>query len=437
MLISFAGSNVRSFRDPFEISLVSTTISEREIVRHIHWRDGDGAASQLGVLPAAGVFGANASGKSNLLRAMNDMRSAVLNSFRNWTRTGRTERIPYRLDSQTASQPSRYEIELVLDGILHRYGFTLDDEKILQEWAYRLPKGRPQRIFEREGDSIDFGASIKSAISRTRELVRPNALFLSTAVALRGEELRPLYAWFERNLLYANAGNRDVRQFFTAKQLDEGGRRDRVLALLRAADLGIVDAVEVDIPNMREDVSEKIEELLALLSDGEEEVHVPDLPRPIDLLHQGSNGTVQFSAEEESLGTVVWLGLAGPIVDALDQGSVLLADELDASLHPMLVEQLVRLFQSPDTNPRRAQLIFNSHDVNLLGDSQSSRLLGRDQIWFTEKAVDGPTSVFPLSDLNPRREEAIGKRYLAGRYGAIPIIADGDFEDATRLVPTN
>jgi AAA15 family ATPase/GTPase len=133
----------------------------------------------------------------------------------------------------------------------------------------------------------------------------------------------------------------------------------------------------------------------------------------------------------------VWLGLAGPIIDALDEGSVLLVDELDASLHPVLVRQIVRLFQSTETNPRRAQLIFNSHDINLLGDSQSTRTLGRDQIWFTEKDESGATKLFALSDLNPRKEEAVGKRYLAGRYGALPIVADADFEDATQLASTH
>jgi AAA15 family ATPase/GTPase len=119
--------------------------------------------------------------------------------------------------------------------------------------------------------------------------------------------------------------------------------------------------------------------------------------------------------------------MIGPVIEALRQGSVLLADELDASLHPALVNILVRLFQSTESNPRRAQLIFNSHDVTLMGDS-GTHALGRDQIWFTEKGESGSTRLYPLTDLDPRKGEAVGRRYLAGRYGATPIVSAGQLE---------
>ena len=437
MLVRFAGTNIRSFRDSFEISFEATPLSEKQVVRQIPWRTGTGASAHVGVLPVAAIFGANASGKSNVLRALGDMRAIVLNSFRHWTTAGRTRRTPFRLDTRSEHEPSRFEMDLVLGGVLHRYGFTLDDERIIDEWAFRFPKGRPQRIFERTRDGMAFGSSTSAATIRAAELVRDNALFLSTAVAVRGDELRPLYEWFERNLLYAAADNRDSRHFFTAKQLGDGVRRDQVLALLRAADLGIVDVEEADTEAMPDDMREKIEKVLEILNEGEETPVLSELPTPVSLVHEASDGRrIRFALEDESLGTVVWLGLVGPIVDALDAGSVLLADELDASLHPILVEQIVRLFQDPETNPNRAQLIFNSHDAHLLGDSRSARILGRDQVWFTEKMVGGATSLFPLSDLNPRKEEAISKRYLTGRYGAIPIVSSGDFEDATRLATT-
>jgi AAA15 family ATPase/GTPase len=177
--------------------------------------------------------------------------------------------------------------------------------------------------------------------------------------------------------------------------------------------------------------------VLEILNDGSDtQVKLSDAPNLIALVHRGAGGQrVRFNHDEESLGTVVWLGLAGPIIDALDEGSVLLADELDASLHPVLVQHLVQLFQDPESNPRRAQLLFNSHDADLLGDASGDRPLGRDQIWFTEKGDSGDTSVYPLSDMNPRRQEAIAKRYLEGRYGAIPIVAPGDFLAAVHAEP--
>lgn len=148
------------------------------------------------------------------------------------------------------------------------------------------------------------------------------------------------------------------------------------------------------------------------------------------LSHRGPDGTVEFSADEESLGTMVWFGLAGPVIHALASGSVLLVDEIETSLHPALVRQLVRLFQESETNPRRAQLIFNSHEASLLGDSGWERVLGRDQVWFTEKGNDGASRLYALSDLKPRSDEAIGRRYVAGRYGATPVLADEEFAEA-------
>ena len=151
----------------------------------------------------------------------------------------------------------------------------------------------------------------------------------------------------------------------------------------------------------------------------------------LKLTHRGPQESVELDAEDESLGTMVWIGLVGPLLDALDSGSILLADELDASLHPHLVDQLIALFQNPETNPHDAQLIFNSHDVTLLGDSKNRRL-GRDQIWFTEKDVDGATTLYPLADLSPRKDEALERRYLQGRFGALPVLDPGGFSHAVQ-----
>jgi hypothetical protein len=437
MLIRFAGENVRSFRAAFEISLLATAVAEKGVVRQIPWREGETKSNTLDVLPVAGFFGANASGKSNILRAINDMRSIVLQSFRAWTDKEATERHPFVLGDRGRERPSRYEIDIVLDGVLHRYGFVLDDVEILQEWAIRFPKGREQRIFDRSGEDIHYGTGARSALVRAGEVLRPNALLLSTAVAFKGSELRPLYDWFVRNLRLANAANRDSRQVFTAKQLEDDARREKILRLLRAADLGVIDAEEVDFDRMPEEVREKLEKVLEILNDGSETpMKLSETPNLIALVHRGADGKrVRFNHDEESLGTVVWLGLAGPVIDALDQGSVLLADELDASLHPVLVQHLVQLFQDPEANPRRAQLLFNSHDAHLLGDSSGDRPLGRDQVWFTEKGDSGESTVYPLSDLNPRRQEAVAKRYLEGRYGAIPIVSPGDFAAAVHPEP--
>lgn len=151
------------------------------------------------------------------------------------------------------------------------------------------------------------------------------------------------------------------------------------------------------------------------------------------LTHCGPDGCVELEAGDASLGTLVWVGLIGPVIDALDGGHVLLADELDVSLHPRLIEHLVALFQDPVTNPNGAQLVFNAHNVVLLGDS-GDRPIGRDQIWITEK-IDGASRLYPIAEFSPRQDEALGRRYLQGRYGGLPVLNRADFERAARDLP--
>jgi AAA15 family ATPase/GTPase len=427
-LISFKAENVRSFRDEFELSMLATTLSEKGVPRAIPWREG---GSELEVLPLAAIFGANASGKTNVLRAMNDMRTLVLQSFRQ-TPTSSMPHVPFRLDERHTGEPTRFEIDIVLEGIRHEYGFEFDRRRVLREWAYRYPHGRPALLFDRHEDVLDFGPVERVKSRAARELLRPNALFLSTAAHANHPLLLRLYEWFDRNLLLAEAPSRVPRQAYTIEML-EGDKRDLVLDLLRAADLGITGAKRYDIDD---DTREKLNRVVRILAGEDDADSVglePLLEHLMVLEHQGADGPIEFGTDEESLGTLVWFALVGPIVDVLSRGAVFLADELDASLHPVLVAQLVNLFQSPKTNPNRAQLIFNTHAVSLLGDTASDRVVGRDQIWLTEKENEGATHLQSLADHDPRKDEAIGRRYLAGRYGGTPILSTQRFRDVAEL----
>lgn len=436
VLLAFRGENVRSFRDQFELSLVASSLAERHAVREVPWRAG---GRTVGVLSVAGMFGANASGKSNLLKAMDDMRSHVLHSFRAGSPTGGIPRRPFLLDPEAREAPSRFEIDLVLDGVRHEYGFALDDEQILEEWAYRYPHGKAALLFRRETMRVDLGAGERAKGRAVTELLRPNALFLSTAASANHPALLPLYAWFARNLRLAEASSRQFRQAFTTQLLDQETSRERVLALLRAADLGVISARKHELdPVMKDRLQRAVRILAGAESEPDGSDDGPSFEElGVHLVHRGTGGEVELDAVDESLGTLVWFGLVGPVVDALTDGAVFLADELDASLHPALVTELVRLFQDPATNPRRAQLLFNSHDATLLGDSTGDRLLGRDQVWFTEKRADGSTNLYALADLDPRKEEAVGRRYLAGRYGATPILSRQEFEAAAELITSS
>jgi hypothetical protein len=441
VLLGFRAENVRSFRDELSFSLLATALAETGVTREVTWREG---GKPIGVLPAAGIFGANASGKSNVLRAMKDMRAHVLHSFRRGNPTGGMPRQPFLLDEPSGTNPSRFEIDIVLCGVRHEYGFVIDGERVVEEWAIRYPHGRSATIFERAGDRVDLGAVAKPKGRAVTELLRPNALFLSTAASANHPVLLPLYAWFERNLILAEARSRDRRQALTTKMLDDPDLRERVLMFLRAADLGITGASKHEIdPEMRD----RLERAVRILVGEEGEPDGQPAAQPtvetygVHLTHRGPAGDIDLEPDDESLGTLVWFGLVGPVIKALTDGSVFLADELDASLHPALVSQLIALFQNPDTNPRRAQLVFNSHDTTILGAAAAARagvdgerLLGRDQVWFTEKSNDGATRLYPLTDLDPRKDEALERRYLDGRYGATPILSRPQFDETARLV---
>jgi hypothetical protein len=435
VLLSFEAENVRSFRDPVHLSLLATPLAEANVPRSVHWREGGGV---LRVLPAACILGANASGKSNVLRIMDDMRSHVLHSFRSGDPKGGVPRQPFRLDPSSSSEPSRFEVDLVLNGIRHRYGFSIDDERVLEEWAFHFPRGKARLLFQRESDgSIDLGSVDRATGRAMVKLLRPNALYLSTAGVANHPELTPLYEWFGRNLRLAEASSRSRRWALTTEMLADPALRETVLAFLRVADLGVTQA---RVRELDPQVAERIRRAVRILAGTEDQPDKEDLePRDfielgVALSHKGLREDVEFDVGDESLGTLVWLGLAGPVINALTEGSVFLADELEASLHPNLVCHLVGLFQDPATNPRRAQLIFNSHETSLLGHSVADRTLGRDQVWFTEKLREGATRLYPLSDLNPRKGEAVGQRYLAGRYGATPIIAREEFADLAELI---
>ena len=431
MLLAFRAENVRSFRDALELSLLATALAEKDVPHAVPWREG---GRPIQVLPAAGVFGANASGKSNLLRAMSDMRRHVLYSFSHGDAERGMPRRAFRLNSARADSPSRFEVDLVLHGIRHEYGFVIDDTRVLEEWAYRYPRGKATLLFRREGADVTLGERNRAKGRAVIEILRPNSLLLSAAAAANHPDLVPLRRWFADNLLLAEASSRARRWVYTTGLLQQEQRHHQVLGLLQAADLGITDA---RVRELDPEVLERIKRATRIIQGREEEPEDNDseadiLEPRVALSHRGPDGTVEFDADEESLGTMVWFGLAGPVIDALANGSVLLVDEIEASLHPALVTQLVLLFQDSGTNPKGAQLIFNSHEASMLGDSGGERVLGRDQVWFTEKSHDGASRLYPLSDLSPRSDEAIGRRYLAGRYGATPIFAAEEFAEVAQ-----
>lgn len=427
-LVAFSIENVRSYRENTELSLDALRSGNPNVVHEVN----TAATQPLQILPVLGIWGANASGKTAILRAMTDMRFVVLNSFRRDLTGNLRKEFLLSGDNESRGRPSAFHVELILDGILWLYGFEIDDESVLKEYAYFYPRGRRVLVFERDDEGVDMGKQFKSFGKKIDVWLKKNALLISTVEGLNesvinhyeiGARLVGLFNWFRTNMVLAQAANRDAMYRNTATLGMNEQTRERVIDMLKFADLGLTD-IEIEKVEPNElplDAEQTTEiELRRALSK-------PVVKDIVKLKHQSAINGVFLNPEDESLGTKVWVALVSPILCALDNGSVLLVDELDSSLHSELVKSIVELFQSPDSNPYCAQLLFNSNDLEVL--KQDERFtLGRDQIWFTDKNVLGECNLYSLASFKGRRDDVIAKRYMDGRYGALPSIKYWLFE---------
>ncbi|OMI40441.1 hypothetical protein SPAR_05845 [Streptomyces sparsogenes DSM 40356] len=411
VLLSFRVANHRSIRDEQELSLVATEFNEgtgRETSARFEGKP-------VSVLPAIGIYGSNASGKSNALKALRFMRKAVLESFADWAKEPDIPfREPFALDPGAREETSLFEVELLLGRTPTRYtyGFEISDERVEAEWLHAYPSGRRQIWFDREagrpedeGGEFKFpGSGLRGRKDEITGLTRPNALFLTVAAALNHPQLSAVHRWFVDHLwLVTSQADVPARTRWTREQLSrpdaEGKKlRDRLTRLLAAADLGIT--------GMDRDPDSGEVRLLHRTPDGGS--------APLDFWNQ------------ESLGTHAWFAFLGPLFHILDRGGSLLADELDSSLHPLLAAEVIRLFHDEQANPRTAQLIFTTHDATLLGNATAQRPLDRDQVWITVKSKGGETELYPLTAAKARRDEPLERRYLRGHYGGIPQLITGE-----------
>jgi hypothetical protein len=277
---------------------------------------------------------------------------------------------------------------------------------------------KKQTWFHRElGKPISFSAKMPGSNRVIEGITRKNSLFLSAAAQNNHEALGRVFEWLTKLRFVADAfAERGLYSVFTADMCAEPHFAKSIARLLRAADIGIVD-LKVEDEAFSEDVKKMVAAIAATMN-RELPGKLPDGVKRIRLLHRLGKETMPFTEENESAGTIAFLQVLGPVLKSLSEGAVLCVDELDASLHPLLAGQIVRLFNDPSSNRKGAQLIFNTHDATLLGRAN----LRRDQIWFTEKAKDGSSHLYPLTDFKPRKNESLESGYLQGRYGAIPFL---------------
>jgi AAA15 family ATPase/GTPase len=422
MLLQFTVNNYRSIKDTVIFSMKTASKDEKNsfIIRDYE------------LLQSAVVYGANASGKSNLLKAMATMRNIILNQTKVSQSTDRLPYEPFKLNSETEDASSSFEIVFFYENIKYRYGFEADAGAVYAEWLFSDEKGKESKLFYRD---VDEGFYVNPTRFREgkglEKKTLPNQLFLWKCDSENGVISQKILRWFlQFNMIdgLENTGYID----YTKQQLKNEDFKNDIVSLVRIADLGIKDISTDEI-----EASKELLEKIPLPQSLKDELLQQERLMQIDTktVHQKFDkfnnpvSVVSFELnQEESVGTQKFFAMSAPILDTLKNGKVLMIDELDASLHPMLTIHLVKMFHNKRINTKNAQLIFATHDTNLLyGD-----LFRRDQVWFTEKDRYGATDIYSLIEYkkNPTRKESNKeKNYLQGRYGAIPYLSEFAFEN--------
>ncbi|SRR5713226_8624597 len=417
MLIEFRVTNFRSIKETQTFSMVAGSGTE-----HLQTNTFNPELPGFDrLVRSAVIYGANAAGKTNLLLALQFVQNLVVNSATATQQGMPIPHAPFKFASATRESPSEFEVTFAQEGVRYEYGLVISATEVRNEWLIAYPRGRPQRLIERTYDKRSetykwsFSSYLKGNRSVWRDATRANALFLSTAVQLNSAQLLPVYEWFQKRLVVI-VGSIQLNPILTLNLLDQPDGKEKVLPLLRAADLGISD-LEIN----REPLIPGVPIVGSPIIENTQKSGLPNVVR-FTAFHPTSSSEerVGLDLSEESSGTQVLFRSAGAWLNVLTNGEVLLFDEIDTSLHPLLTRFLVGLFHSESTNRKNAQLIFTTHDTSLL----DADLFRRDQIWFVEKTPEGSSHLYPLSDFSPRKEEAIERGYLKGRYGALPIVGD-------------
>jgi AAA15 family ATPase/GTPase len=415
MLIAFSTENFRSIKEEVCLSLVANSSKEHEETNVLR-PTLPPKVKPMRVLCSAALYGQNAGGKSNLIKALQVMRKIILRSRDHRSALPVT---PFKFSEATLDAPSMFEVVILLDGVRYQYGFSATRQQIHEEWLFAFPKGRAQTWFKRElrpgTDKYEyiFGANLTGNKQTWKESTRSDALFLSTAIQLNSEQLLPVYQWFSDKLHICEEGWGPKFSI----ECCQSDRKDKVLNFLQAADFAISD-IHVNEKKVPSDVMQEIKALFSSKIEVHEESEIKQIE--LKVKHQSNSGKmVEIDFNDESGGTQKIFCLAGPWIDVLAKGHTLFIDELQKNLHPNLVKFLVSLFHSKTKNQSGAQLIFSTHETNILDQD----IFRRDQIWFCERSEVQDTRLFPLTDFSPRKKtENLEQAYLSGRYGALPYI---------------
>jgi uncharacterized protein len=422
MLLRFGVENYLSIRDYQEINLTATKLTD-DATDLINRKK---LPSPL--LPSIAIYGANASGKSNLISAFYFMIRGILHSYSHGKEEKGAPLNYFRLDNESKTRPCKFDIDFFHDEVRYHYGYSMNDKVIQEEWLYAYPHGKRQIWFYRnidESPKLYFGKNLKGKLKTIEELTKPNSLFLSTAAEANHDQLSNIYKYFEnRYEVYESIKNEELN---LKSLLEMEEVKKLYIDFLKEADIGILDIkVEEKDFDVPDDVMLRAKEFESAFNQHTKlsaKLTIPEKREMIFFGHKAKDREpVYFPPYMESDGTLALLSLLRPVFYALATGSILFIDEIESSLHPLLSNKIIRLFNKSSANLNGAQIIFTTHDTNLLAND----FLRRDQVWFTEKNSEGATHIFPLSDIKTRKGDNLEKGYLQGRFGAIPYL--GSFE---------
>lgn len=419
MLLEFSVSNHLSFKTKTTLSLFATPIKE-------HIDTNIFSTNRYDLLKGAVIYGANASGKSNFIKAMSTMRRLVLQSFEQ-SSADELDVIPFLLNVETENTPSSFEAVFLIDNVRYRYGFEVDNRTVHTEWLFEAPKQAEKPLFIREDDGIEVMKGFpegKDLEGRTRD----NALFLAVVDQFNGKVAKKIMKWFN-NFITISGLSHEGYKAVTFGMLENKKTQNTLLNFYKKLDLGFDDVTISKKPFDSKELPGDMPEVLVkqLLTDfeGAFKIDIKTIHTKYDAKDKVV-GKIEFDMRsQESSGTNKLFNISGPVFDVLNDGGTLIVDELDASLHPLLTLAITKLFNSKEFNRNNAQLIFATHDTNLLNYGNYRR----DQIYFVEKNKYGASEMYSLVEYKEegktiRKDRSFEKDYIEGRYGAIPFIGN-------------
>ncbi len=453
VILSFSFSNFRAFKDVQTLNFDAGK-ADKELAGNCFTPELPGQ-KEASFVKAVALYGANASGKSSVLDALKCLATWVAGSANIVDPEDPITGIePFALSPGGAAEPTAFAIVFITGGLRYEYRVAATREQIFHESLRAFPTAKAQVWFSRdwseEKQRYEWTPDRPSGYqpdAKMREFTLPNVLFLSKAISLGDVQLEPIYRWFKEGIRFFDLSvqMRGVDNEFTVQEFEKDSALSRqVVALLSHADIGVIGA---ELPERDEALDLMFSEIWNSIKDGEgrveqlfEELKKADFSRYLEefrkrkpsrtsgpanrikLLHRSKDGeSVALPWSAESAGTRRLFTLAGPLLNILRKGQVVCIDELDTSIHPKMVCEILRLVFNAETNPGGAQILFTTHNPLLLDPT----LLRRDQVWFTEKDAAGESHLYPLTDFHPRKDESWARGYMAGRYGGIPYIPHG------------